>query len=391
MADAWRRDIVVPCTSGRHKVRLAGGLRFLASARCPKCRAPVDPTRGHRLLQLLSNLRRPASARTIDRVVWASSPAALVLSAVGAVTFWRLADQWWPATMLLFGPRWLLLLPIPFLILLAAVRDRVLLIPLLVSAWLIVGPIMGFRTGWRALLTSPDPLHDLRVVTFNARDGESLTRSPEQLVAEWGAEVVGFEECGGGLRGRLEEMDAWHVWSRRGVCLLSRFPILETDIMPADAIQAAGGSGIVSSHLLEGEAGPFWITIVHLGTPRAGLQMIRRGSIAEGIRVLRRDSYLREIEHRQAARFAAERTGPHIVLGDFNAPPESRIYRAEWEGWTNAFSRVGHGIGGTRLNGWIRARIDHVLVDDSWEVVDARVGTDVGSDHLPMIATVRRR
>jgi endonuclease/exonuclease/phosphatase (EEP) superfamily protein YafD len=79
------------------------------------------------------------------------------------------------------------------------------------------------------------------------------------------------------------------------------------------------------------------------------------------------------------------------VLGDFNTPAESRIHRSEWRGWTNAFSVAGFGLGGTRLNGWFRVRIDHVMVDDSWEVLDARLGEDVGSDHLPMLATIGRR
>ena len=175
------------------------------------------------------------------------------------------------------------------------------------------------------------------------------------------------------------------------MCLLSRFPILQTRIMPAEVLQRAGGSGVVIAHLLDGYEGPFWLTNVHLGTPRAGLERIRRGSVLEGVRLLRRDSFLREIEHRQAAGFADDLSGPRIVMGDFNAPPESRIYRSEWDGWTNAFSRVGFGIGGTRLSGWIRARIDHVLVDDSWRVVDARLGRDAGSDHVAMVATVRRR
>lgn len=391
MSDERRREIVVPCEGGGHKVRLAGGLRFFARARCPKCRAPVDSTRRHRLVRFVSNLRRPVSDHAFDRGLWAAGLAALALSAVTAVAFWRLADQWWPMTVLLFGPRWLLLLPVAVLALVAAVRDRALLLPLLVSGWLILGPIMGFRTGWRGWFTGSDPTRDITVVTFNAKDGLSLTRSAERLIADWGADIIGFQECGGALRGELQAMEGWSTWSATGVCLQSRFRIVETQIMPADVLQQAGGSGIVSSHRIEGAGGPFWLTIVHLGTPRAGLERIRRGSVLEGARLLRRDSFLRGIEHRQAAAFAAKAGTPHIVLGDFNAPPESRIYRSEWDGWTNAFSRIGFGIGGTRLNGWIRARIDHVLVDDAWDVVDARLGEDVGSDHLPMIVTVRRR
>jgi endonuclease/exonuclease/phosphatase (EEP) superfamily protein YafD len=108
------------------------------------------------------------------------------------------------------------------------------------------------------------------------------------------------------------------------------------------------------------------------------------------MRLLRRDSFLRQVEHRQARAFAGSFLGPRIVAGDFNAPVESRIYRDEWEGWTNAFSAAGFGLGSTRLNGWIRARIDHVLVDDEWKVVDAQPGRDVGSDHRPMIVRLRR-
>ncbi|MBT8488780.1 MAG: hypothetical protein HKN72_11850 [Gemmatimonadetes bacterium] len=351
----------------------------------------MDPTRRRRLLRFLSNLRGPASADALDRGLWAASLAAVVISMATAVAFWRLADAWWPMTVLLFGPRWLLLLPVALLALLAAVRDRGLLLPLLVTGWLILGPVMGFRTGWRGWLVGPDPTRDLTLATFNARGGASLTGTAESLIAEWGVDVAAFQECGHTLRTELRAMDGWHTWIGPSLCLQSRFPIVESRVMAADVIQQAGGSGIVGSHLIDGDDGPFWLTIVHLGTPRAGLERIRRGRLVEGARLLRRDSFLRAIEHRQAAAFAAEAGSPQIVLGDFNAPPESRIYRSQWEGWTNAFSRVGFGIGGTRLNGWIRARIDHVLVDDGWTVVDARMGEDAGSDHLPMIVTVRRR
>ena len=107
--------------------------------------------------------------------------------------------------------------------------------------------------------------------------------------------------------------------------------------------------------------------------------------------MLKQKSLLRDVELRRAQRFVVAVSGPHITVGDFNTPAESRAYREEWGGWTNAFSVAGFGIGGTRLNGWIRARIDHVVVDDSWKVVDAWLGEDAGSDHLPMLATLRIR
>jgi endonuclease/exonuclease/phosphatase (EEP) superfamily protein YafD len=114
------------------------------------------------------------------------------------------------------------------------------------------------------------------------------------------------------------------------------------------------------------------------------------GRIRQGIELLARDSFLREIEHRRAFGYAST-PGPHVVVGDFNTPPESRIYRERWEGWTNAFSVAGFGVGGTRVSGTIHARIDHVLVNDDWKVVAAWMGRDVGSDHRPMVARLRRR
>ena len=39
----------------------------------------------------------------------------------------------------------------------------------------------------------------------------------------------------------------------------------------------------------------------------------------------------------------------------------------------------------TKYNGWIRARIDHVLTNDQWHVDRARVGPDAYSDHRPLL------
>jgi hypothetical protein len=54
-------------------------------------------------------------------------------------------DRWWPASMLLFGPRWLLSFPLFLLIPMAAFCDRRLLIPLAISTLIIFGPVMRFN------------------------------------------------------------------------------------------------------------------------------------------------------------------------------------------------------------------------------------------------------
>jgi endonuclease/exonuclease/phosphatase (EEP) superfamily protein YafD len=317
--------------------------------------------------------------------------AFLAFIIIAALLLWGLSDRWWAATTLLFGPRWILLLPLGLLVPAALAWDRALLLPLALSALIGLGPIMGFRTGWRSLVTSEDPDRDLRVVTFNAWGGEELLRTPINLLADWDADVAAFQECGRSLREELAALEGWHVRAQSTLCLASRLEIGEVREMDREAFEFAGGSGLVVTYELASGEGTFHLTNLHLDTPRAGFELIRSGQLAEGAWKTEEKSFLRDAEMRRARMWVDQFEGPHLVLGDFNTPPESRSYRSAWSDWKNAFSRVGRGFGGTRLNGWIRVRIDHIVANDDWEVVHSHVGRDVGSDHLPMMATVRLR
>jgi endonuclease/exonuclease/phosphatase (EEP) superfamily protein YafD len=181
------------------------------------------------------------------------------------------------------------------------------------------------------------------------------------------------------------------VDARSGVCLASRFPILGVAEMEREALQSAGGSGVVVTYTVDPGRGPIGVTIVHLETPRAGFELIRAGNLRAGIPKVDEKSFLRGIELRRASAWVDTLPGPQLVLGDFNTPPESRLFRDHWRGWQNAFSVAGRGLGGTRLNGWIRARIDHVLASGEWKVEDAWLEEDVGSDHLALGTRLRLR
>jgi len=386
-----RRDVIVACEDGRHRVRLAGGLRFWRSARCPRCWAPVDPARVRRTLRWWGNLLKPASPAFTHTAVWLAAWASVGLAVGAAFLLWGFSDGWWPATVLLFGPRWTLLLPVALVIPAALIWDRPLLGLLTVAALVILGPVMGFRTGWRPLLPRGEGSPEIRVVSFNAAGGSSLYQPLPQLMARWRGDVVAFQECGPALRDGLRQLSGWEVDTRGGLCLASRFPIADVRQMDREALEFAGGSGLVATYRLDVHGIAVHVTNVHLETPRAGFELIRAGRLASGIPKTREKSFLREVELRQARLWVDGFPGPHLVLGDFNTPPESRSYRKSWGDWHNAFSRTGRGLGGTRLNGWIRARIDHILASDHWSVVHSSLGQDVGSDHLPILATLRLR
>ena len=46
---------------------------------------------------------------------------------------------------------------------------------------------------------------------------------------------------------------------------------------------------------------------------------------------------------------------------------------------------AGTGLGMTKHNGWIRARIDHVLASDEWHVERVQLGSERFSDHRALV------
>jgi endonuclease/exonuclease/phosphatase (EEP) superfamily protein YafD len=250
---------------------------------------------------------------------------------------------------------------------------------------------MGLRSGWQRLFVSADPAPDLRVMSFNAMSGSALTMPLDEMLLAWRLDIAAFQECGERLRLAVQALQGWHTDSRAGTCFVSRFPILDVAEMERQSLQGAGGSALVVTYRLDLDGRQVRVANLHLDTPRKGLEMLRAGRVNEGVFWLYEKSSLREIELRRARRWVDRFTGPRLVMGDFNTPPESRIFRAAWSDWDNAFSLGGRGFGGTRHNGWIRARIDHILLSREWTVVRAWLGPDIGSDHVPMLAEIRLR
>jgi vancomycin resistance protein VanJ len=219
--------------------------------------------------------------------------------------------------------------------------------------------------------------------------GAILALPPAMMMAAWNLDVAAFQECDGALRLSVQALKDWRTDTRAGTCFVSRFPILDVTEMERASLRGAGGSGVVVTYRLDLDGRQVRVTNVHLETPRAGLESLLKGRVTEGAFQLYEKSSLREIELRRAHRWVAQFTGPQLVVGDFNTPPESPIFREAWSDWDNAFALGGRGFGGSRHNGWIRARIDHILLSPGWTVVRSWLGPDIGSDHVPVLAEIR--
>lgn len=338
----------------------------------------------------LSAMPRPIlpRARALVAVAWGYLAAVTLV----AIAMWGAGDVWWPATVLLFAPRWVFLLPLPVLLLAALLLRRARL-PLVLAALVTLGPVMGVHTGWRRALPRGDGPR-LRVVTLNAGGDGNLAAALPALLDVWKADVVALQECTGALAARTRTVAGWAHHDEWGLCLLSRFPIRavagDSEALARakrEEAEEAGGAGYVVRYTIDTPAGPADVVNLHLETPRRGLRALERGDV-EG---MRRNGAVRSHQSANARRWASGGRAPLIVAGDFNATVESRIFRRDWGDLADAFSRAGVGVGATRSEGWVHVRIDHVLLGGGWRADRAVVGPDVGSDHRPLIVDLRRR
>jgi vancomycin resistance protein VanJ len=321
---------------------------------------------------------------------WGYLVAALVVAAM----LWGMGDRTTIGTVLLFMGRWIFLLPVVVLAPVVAWLRARHLIPLAVGTAIVLGPVMGFRTGWRRLLPAPAGEH-IRVVSFNADGGRVAAQLLPSVLDRWQAQIVGIQECGEELAAAARLVPGWHLHVSRDLCFLSRYPIRDSAVMDRSALDRIkqsepdepGGAGYVVRFLLDGPRGPIRAANLHLETPRKGFEGLMSGDR----RRMENNTEIRGIEAKLAREWVTPGAGPLIVLGDFNTPVESVFFRDQWGDLTDAFSVAGVGLGVTKHNGWIGARIDHVLASDEWHVDRAFVDDKRLSDHSALIVDLTLR
>ena len=363
-----------------------------------------------------------SSRRAITR--WMFRAAALY--AVTMLATWialvTLSEFWLPATLLAYGPRWVVLLPLVVLLPMAVVFARTSVKLLVVGALVAMVPIMGFRLAvpTEGIAPSAVPGADhIRVLSLNAQGGDVVKLRLASILERYAPSMVAMQECGDELAAVAAQQRGWYTARYEGLCTMSRWPIEFADTMPRAALVRVsrlgyGGTGLVIRYGVAHPAGAFQFVNLHLETARKGLESLLgndglipdiaggvpspaqgQGVSQGGVDPVALNARIRESEAERASVWSARKMDevPVIIAGDFNMPVESSIYRRYWSGLTNAFDSKGLGFGFSKHEGsLLRLRIDHVLSAPKWfRVQGAWVGADVGSDHRPMIADLSRR
>lgn len=296
----------------------------------------------------------------------------------------QVGDLWVPATVLMFGPRWLLLVP-SVILLLAAVTLRRRSLRVIVPTLLVAaGPVMGFSIPWSRRGDEPPALVRVRVLTCNMHYSKVDPGPLDRLIDSTAPDVVAIQEWRDSARSAMLAKPGWHSHRIPGLFLASRYPVRRAEQL---GLHSADERGSVMRYELELPAGPMTVFSLHFASPREGLGIVASGSAA-GWNEVSANSRLRWAQSEHVAAEAGQVAGPVILVGDFNTPTESVIFREVWAGYEDAFTSAGWGWGNTFLISRTAVRIDHILVGGGGRAIGCRVGPDVGSPHRPVLADV---
>ena len=339
-----------------------------------------------------ASLTNTAGPDPAPRLRWPGRVRALVTSlsvlyaaaVLGLCLLLHLAsDRWWPATLVLYGPRWLCALPLLVLVPAAAVCSRRLLGLLAAVSVVLLVPLMGLCLPWAPLVRPSCRGPSVRVLTCNVHGHDLDPAALAALIASSEPDLVALQSWNPQHDPAVFASGDWYVREEGQLCLASRYPIRRAELLGDPAFAHADSAA--ARFEVKTPAGDIAFVTLHLASPRDGLEEVINS------RALRADqlaanSDLRRRQSEKITRWLDAVTGPLLLAGDFNTPPESTVYRHYWSRYANAFSTAGLGFGPTHFTRRTAVRIDHILTGPGWRCERCWVGPPVGSPHRPVLA-----
>jgi len=229
------------------------------------------------------------------------------------------------------------------------------------------------------------PEVQLRVMTFNVHYANDDVTGVARVVRAERPDIIAFQEFTEPFAGKLLSELRFEYryvllddakWPR--LALLSRYPLT----------------------MLPTPSGAWRTQVAGLSTPEGTIvvwNVHSSPSVSQRGWERQRQTFL------AIARSVATHPGPVIVLGDFNTTDQAQNYQLLAEHLTDVHRAVGWGFGFTFPGRWRdelplhgvpllpMLRIDYVFVNQYWTPEEIRVLPEgPGSDHLPVVATLRR-
>jgi vancomycin resistance protein VanJ len=248
-------------------------------------------------------------------------------------------------------------------------------------AWLYGGVLLP-----RAVPSASDE-QTLTVMTLNVLWPNEDYARIAGAIEEASPDIVAMQELRPqhlpGIQAALGEPYPYQVFSPRDeqfhrVGLLSRYPV--------ESVTQLENPPFERAILVRVRAGdrPLAVVVAHL-TPT---NMLDEGPRRIPAVVARR--YARRVAQASALVELARVEGwPVVVACDCNFTSTSEAYAAMLPGFGDSFAEAGWGLGHTMRAPLVRVpalRLDYVWHTPELRAVEARLGADTGSDHLPVVA-----
>lgn len=277
-----------------------------------------------------------------------------------------------------------------------------------------LGTVILMAWGWlgygfqeRGDLDTDRTDNELAVMTYNR--GQHMNQSLQPFKNATRPDLLVFQDAHNRAAGFLSSPDYAEFPQARSMgefTVLSRFPILNSSLVPASA---SVRDARAARFEIDWNGQPISVYAVHLETPRDVLSSYMRGAFMWGVLGLPGTSGAAKRRHYQTfwdgqiadaeMILAAVRAdaNPCIVVGDFNSPQTGYVHRMITKELGDAHEEAGRGFGFTfpgvtrnplSLGGpWMR--LDYVFHDRRWEAVNSITEKDRPSQHRATMATLR--
>lgn len=350
-----------------------------------------------------SNTRLPTRPRRALRLVRWLTAAHVIGAAALWYLIWEISESHWLGSVVTFLPRLPWLLP-GVLLLVGSVltRSKSFWVNLATTLFVLLS-VVEFNVPWQSwnesASSTPHNERTLRIVSCNVQNFAPDFSLVLREVQRAKPDVVAFQEALSPPRLLHKHFEDWHQIHVRGLWIASKWPLRLLGECQTDLFAHLSGIAVE----VDAPFGKFVVGDVHLMTARKSLVELRPVELASG------DSQLtlagatveRLEEARQVRAFLTEHQAdmPVIVVGDFNMPTSSSVYRASFGDLNNSFESTSWGFGFTapckRFRWWPHntpwQRIDHILTNESWQVYESHIGEWDGSDHRLTAATLQLR
>lgn len=299
---------------------------------------------------------------------------------------------WWPTLnvliipkyVLLFGPRWLLLVLVLPIILgwrMLSTKQKALYPLLILSSF----NYLDFQLPklWHYFAADNVTVNELKVVSYNIGGGGSQEEL-KLLVKYIKPDILLLQEA---RRINLAKLfsDDYVTECLSGLCILSKYPFVRTRTL--DRKLFGGWGNFAVFYHIATPNGQLSLANIHLETPRSVLMGVIHRNFEQRLAEKTEDN--RQFEVDLINVWATNNQQNTVIIGDFNMPADENLFRQSFSNLNNAVEVKGFGFNETKHTSWFGVRIDHILYTPDMYLVDVEVLKLLKGDHQPLMAILR--